>query len=93
MEPDGRAGFATYLDEVLALGLGNERLKLGGGKCVDETGFGHDKEKHLGAGQDGKLVSLNCCQLIVEVWARTCIEFSVLTRHSYGRWKKLSPSS
>lgn len=48
----------TCLDEVLALGLGNERLELGGGEGVDETGLGHDKEENLGAGEGGELVRL-----------------------------------
>jgi hypothetical protein len=49
---------STYLDEVLALGLGDERLQLGGGECVDKTGLGDDQQQHLGAGEDGQLVSL-----------------------------------
>ena len=48
----------AYLDEVLALGLGDEWLELGSGEGVDKTGFGHDEEKHLSASQDGKLVGL-----------------------------------
>lgn len=49
---------STYLDEILALGLGDERLQLGGGEGVDETGLGDDKQQHLGAGEDGQLVGL-----------------------------------
>lgn len=49
---------ATYLDQVLALGLGHQRLELGGGESIDETGLGNDQEQHLGAGQDGQLVGL-----------------------------------
>lgn len=51
----------TYLDEVLALGLGHEGLKLGSGKGVDETGFRDDQEENLGSREDGKLVGLNVC--------------------------------
>lgn len=42
-----------YLDQVLAFGLCDERLQFGGGECVDEAGFRHDQEEHLGAGEDG----------------------------------------
>jgi hypothetical protein len=42
-----------YLDEVLALGFGNEGLELRRGEGVDEAGFGHDKQQHLRAGEDG----------------------------------------
>ena len=48
----------TYLDEVLTLGLGDERLQLGGGEGVNETGLGDNEQQHLGAGEDGKLISL-----------------------------------
>lgn len=48
----------TNLDEVLALGLGDQRLELRGGEGVDETGFRHDKQKDLSAGEDGQLVGL-----------------------------------
>ena len=34
----------TSLDEVLALWLGDERLKLGGRKSVYQSGFGHDEQ-------------------------------------------------
>jgi len=34
---DARVNICTYLDEVLALWLGNQRLKLGCGKGIDET--------------------------------------------------------
>lgn len=51
---------ATYLDEVLALGLGDERLQLGRGEGVDQTRLGHDEKQDLGAGQDGELISLGC---------------------------------
>lgn len=53
---------ASYLDEVLALGLGDERLQLGGGEGVDQSGLGDDEQEHLGAGEDGQLVCLcGCC--------------------------------
>lgn len=55
----------TYLDQVLALGLGHQRLELGGGESVDETGLGHDQEQHLGAGQDRQLVGLSRRKLAV----------------------------
>jgi len=48
----------TYLDEVLAFRLGDERLELGGGEGVDEAGLGHDEEQDLCAGENGELVGL-----------------------------------
>lgn len=48
----------TYLDQVLALGLGDEWLQLGGGEGVDETGLGDDQKEHLGASEDGQFVGL-----------------------------------
>lgn len=51
-------GMRAYLDEVLALGLGDERLQLGRGEGVDEAGLGDDEEQHLGAGEDRELVGL-----------------------------------
>ena len=48
----------TCLDEILALGLGNERLELRGGKGVYETGLRHDEEEDLSAGESGELVRL-----------------------------------
>jgi hypothetical protein len=49
---------STYLNEVLALGLGDERLQLGGSEGVDKTGLGDDQQQHLGASEDGQLVGL-----------------------------------
>jgi hypothetical protein len=49
---------AAYLDEVLALGLGHQRLQLWCGEGVDEARLGHDEEQHLRAGQDRQLVGL-----------------------------------
>ena len=46
------------LDEVLAFRLCHERLQLGCGEGVDETGFGHDEEEDLRAGEDGEFVGL-----------------------------------
>jgi len=48
----------TYLNQVLAFGLGDQRLKLRCRECVDETGFGHYEEEDLSAGEDGKFVCL-----------------------------------
>lgn len=49
---------STYLNEVLALGLGDERLQLGGGEGIDETRLRDNQQEHLGAGENGQLVSL-----------------------------------
>lgn len=51
----------TYLDEILALGLGDKRLQFGSGESVDETGLGHDQEKNLGASKNRQFVSLEMC--------------------------------
>lgn len=48
----------AYLDQVLALGLGDERLQLGCGEGVDQASLGDYKEKYLSAGENGQLVSL-----------------------------------
>ena len=42
----------AYLDEILAFGLGNERLKLRRGEGVDEASLGDDQQKHLRARED-----------------------------------------
>lgn len=52
-------GGITYLNEVLALGFGHQRLKFGGGEGINEAGFRHDEQEYLSAGQDGQLVCLN----------------------------------
>ena len=43
---------ATYLNEVLALGLGDKRLELGSGEGVHKASLGDDQEKHLGASKN-----------------------------------------
>lgn len=48
----------AYLDQVLTLGLGHQRLQLGSGEGVDETSLGDDEQKDLGASEDGQLVGL-----------------------------------
>jgi hypothetical protein len=42
----------AYLDEVLAFGFGDERLKLRRGEGVDEASLGDDQQKHLGTRED-----------------------------------------
>lgn len=39
----------TCLDEVLTLGLGDERLQLRRRECVDKAGLGDDEQEHLRA--------------------------------------------
>jgi hypothetical protein len=51
-------GGPTYLDEILTLGFGDERLQFRGGEGVDKTGLGDDEQQHLGAGEDGQFVGL-----------------------------------
>ena len=48
----------AYLDEVLAFWLRDQRLEFGSGKGVDESGFGHNEQKDLGASKDRQFVSL-----------------------------------
>lgn len=42
----------TYLDEVLALSLGDQRLEFRCRECIYQTRFGDDEEEYLGARQD-----------------------------------------
>jgi hypothetical protein len=56
----GRSGSRrAHLDEVLALGLGDERLQLGRRERVDEARLGDDEKQHLGSGKDGQLIGLD----------------------------------
>ena len=48
----------TRLDEVLSLGLGDERLQLRRGECVDKAGLGDDEKQDLCASEGGELVGL-----------------------------------
>ena len=54
----------TCLNEVLSLGLGNQRLKFGGSKGVDKAGFGDDQEENLSASQDRELVGLHNSMMV-----------------------------
>lgn len=58
MRCDECIGGAAYLDEVLALGLGHQRLQLRCGEGVDESSLRDDEQQHLGAGEDGQFVGL-----------------------------------
>lgn len=49
---------ATYLDQVLALGLGDERLQLGGREGIDKASLGDDQQENLGTRKNGQLVGL-----------------------------------
>ena len=46
-------GVETSLDEVLALGLGDEGLEFCGGKGVDEAGLRDNEKEDLGASEGG----------------------------------------
>ena len=48
----------TCLDEVLALWLSDERLKLGGRKSIHQSGFRYDEQQYLGSSQSRKFISL-----------------------------------
>ena len=52
-------GVEAGLDEVLALGLGDEGLELRSGEGVDEAGLGDDEQEDLRAGEGGELVRLS----------------------------------
>ena len=41
------------LNEILPLGLGDERLELSSSEGIDETGLRDHEEKDLGAGEGG----------------------------------------
>jgi hypothetical protein len=49
----------AYLDQILAFGLCDERLKFGCRESVNQTGLGNDEEENLSASQDGQFVCLN----------------------------------
>lgn len=46
------------LDEVLAFGLSDKGLELGGGEGVNETGFRYNEEEDLRSGECRKLIRL-----------------------------------
>lgn len=48
----------AYLNQVLALSLSDERLKLGSSECVDQASLRDDEQEDLGSGQDRQLVGL-----------------------------------
>lgn len=48
----------AYLNQVLALGLRDERLELGCCESVDQSRLGNDEEEDLSTGQDGQLIGL-----------------------------------
>lgn len=53
-----QSSLAAYLNQILALGLGDERLELGCCEGVNQTSLGNDEEKDLGASQDRQFVRL-----------------------------------
>lgn len=48
----------TYLNQVLALSLGDQRLQFGSGESVDEAGLRDDQQENLSAGENRQLISL-----------------------------------
>ena len=67
---------STYLNQVLALRLGDQWLELRGGKGIDQAGLGHDQQQHLGACEDGQFVclgkiSINEPDVAKKKWQRT----------------------
>lgn len=47
------------MDQILAFGLGDERLELGSRESVDKTGFRNDQQENLGSSEDRKFIRLN----------------------------------
>lgn len=60
-EDDINCGGVSYLNEILAFRLSDERLELRCGEGVDETSFRNDEEKHLGASEDRQFICLRRC--------------------------------
>ena len=60
---------ATYLNQVLTLWLGNERLQFWRGERVDQAGLGHDEEEDLGTGEYGQLICLRTASLAMHCCA------------------------
>ena len=52
-------GIETSLNEILSLRLCDERLELGGGESVNQSGFGDYEQKHLSSSQRRKFISLS----------------------------------
>ncbi len=48
----------TDLDQILAFGLGNQRLELGSGEGIDQASLRDDQEEHLRASEDRQLIGL-----------------------------------
>lgn len=51
---------SAYLNQILALSLGDKRLQLWCRKGVDKTRLGNNEKEHLGASEDRKLIGLMC---------------------------------
>ena len=49
---------SAHPDEVLALGLGDEWLQLGGCECVDEASLRDNQQQDLSTGESRQFVSL-----------------------------------
>lgn len=48
----------THLNQVLALGLGDEWLQFRRGESIDQASLGDDQEQNLGTSQDGEFICL-----------------------------------
>ena len=48
----------SYLNEILAFGLGDQRLKLWSREGVNQTGLRDDEQENLSASQDRELIGL-----------------------------------
>lgn len=56
----------AYLDEILALGLCNQWLKLWGRESVNKSSLRDDEEKNLSSGKDRQLISLNMDMSVIQ---------------------------
>jgi hypothetical protein len=57
-------GLIMYLDEILALGLGDKRLELRRREGIYQSSLRNNKQKDLGASQNGQFIGLLQLQLV-----------------------------
>lgn len=77
VDVEGDAAAVAYLDEVLALGLGDEWLQLGGREGVDKACLRHDQKQHLCTREHRQFVGLGVktrCQHEVQTKSNACLK-------------------
>lgn len=92
-ELSGSKRHETYLNEVLAIGFSDKRLKFGCGEGIDKTSLRNDEQEHLGASEDRQFVCLSedNAEVSEDVSTRKIHEYRVLI--DFRRRKLRSPSS